>query len=256
MSRSRLDRRAFLRGAALLPLASATLFPARSARAIGERSHVGIGHLKHGGTWGSRPEALRRLLWETGKRTSIHVARDATPLSPDEDELFLQPFLVMSGEGGFPPLSEPQRARIQRHLRFGGMLWIDAPSPGDAFARDARREIAALLPKEELLPLDREHVLFKSYFLLEHAFGRTLDEKRAFAVRLADRVAVLLTECDVLGAYERDRFGTWRFECVPDGERQRERAFRFGVNVLMYATCLDYKADQVHIPFIMKKARR
>ena len=60
----------------------------------------------------------------------------------------------------------------------------------------------------------------------------------------------------MLGAYERDRFGTWRFECEPDGDRQRERAFRLGVNLLMLATCLDYKEDQVHIPFIMKKKRR
>ena len=73
---------------------------------------------------------------------------------------------------------------------------------------------------------------------------------------LAGALAGLMTETDVLGAFERDRFGTWRFECVPGGERQRERAFRFGINVLMYATCLDYKADQVHIPFILKKKRR
>lgn len=248
-------RRAFLAGLAGAPLALTSLGAAR-ARAIGERSQVGIGQLRHGGTWDSRPEALRRLLWETGKRTSIHVARDAAVVSADDEELFWQPLLVLTGEGAFPALTESQRARLARHLRFGGMLWIDAPSPGDAFADSARREVAALLPKEELKPLDKEHVLFKSYFLQDGAVGRTTDERRVFGASLSDRLAVLVTECDVLGAYERDRFGTWRFECVPDGERQRERAFRFGVNVMMYATCLDYKADQVHIPFIMKKTRR
>ena len=35
-----------------------------------------------------------------------------------------------------------------------------------------------------------------------------------------------------------------------------EMSFRLATNLLMYATCLDYKADQVHIPFIMKKKRR
>lgn len=251
----RLRRRAFLAALAGAPLALLGL-PASRARAIGERSKVGIGQLRHGGSWDTRPEALRRLLWETGKRTSIHVARDAAAVSVDDEELFWQPLLVMTGEGPLPPFSDEARARLARHLRFGGMLWIDAPSPSDAFARDARREIAALLPKEELLPLPKEHVLFKSFFLLDGAVGRTADAPRVHAASLSDRAAILLTECDVLGAYERDRFGTWRFECVPDGERQRERAFRFGVNVLMYATCLDYKADQVHIPFIMKKSRR
>ena len=39
------------------------------------------------------------------------------------------------------------------------------------------------------------------------------------------------------------------------GERQREMAFRLGINLAMYALCLDYKADQVHVPFILKKRR-
>ena len=30
---------------------------------------------------------------------------------------------------------------------------------------------------------------------------------------------------------------------------------RLGVNIAMYALCLDYKEDQVHIPFIMKRRR-
>ena len=39
-------------------------------------------------------------------------------------------------------------------------------------------------------------------------------------------------------------------------DRPGERAFRLGVNLVMYALCLDYKEDQVHIPFILKKRRR
>ena len=65
-----------------------------------------------------------------------------------------------------------------------------------------------------------------------------------------------MTQNDVLGAYERDRLGNWVYTCEPGGERQRELAIRFGINLMMYATCLDYKADQVHIPFILKKRRR
>ena len=42
---------------------------------------------------------------------------------------------------------------------------------------------------------------------------------------------------------------------TPGGERQREMAFRLGINLMMYAMCLDYKEDQVHIPFILKKRR-
>ena len=224
--------------------------------AIGPRSDIGIGHVRQGKNWNHRPEALRRLLWETGKRTSIQVARDATPLALDDAELFYQPLLIWTGSGDMAPLSQALRNRIARHLRFGGMLWIDALGPDDSFAVAARAEILRLFPKENLAPLPADHVLFRSYFLLDKVLGRNDAQKEANAILLSERLAVLVTECDVLGAFERDRFGTWRFDCVPGGDAQREQAFRFGVNVMMYATCLDYKADQVHIPFIMKKTRR
>jgi hypothetical protein len=227
-----------------------------AARAIGPRTEVSVGQIKHGGTWNTRPEALRRLLWEAGKRTSIKVARDAAVVGIEDEELFWQPFLVLTGEGPMPPFEAKQRARLERHLRFGGMLFVDAPSPRDPFAESARRELELLLPGQTLRPLPRDHVVFKSFFLLDKASGRTEDDADLYGIELAGRAAVVMSQCDVLGALERDRFGTWRFECVPDGELQRERAFRLGVNLLMYATCLDYKADQVHIPFIMKKKRR
>ena len=35
---------------------------------------------------------------------------------------------------------------------------------------------------------------------------------------------------------------------VPGGERQREMAYRFGVNWVMYALTGNYKTDQVHVP--------
>lgn len=242
---------------ASVPLALAAV----GARAIGPRSQVGVGKLKHAGAWDARPEALRRLLWEVGKRTSISVARDAAVValddtSPEGKELFWQPLLFLSGEGELPPFSQAERARLERHLRFGGMLVVDAPSAADRFVAGAKREIAAVLPGTTLRPLDGEHVIFKSFYLLDGAVGRVRDDGHLYGVEVGGRIAVVLSTNDLLGALERDRFGTWRFDCEPDGEAQREQAFRLAVNLLMYATCLDYKEDQVHIPFIMKKKRR
>ena len=37
------------------------------------------------------------------------------------------------------------------------------------------------------------------------------------------------------------------------GERQREMATRFGVNIAMYALTGNYKADQVHVPDILER---
>jgi hypothetical protein len=40
---------------------------------------------------------------------------------------------------------------------------------------------------------------------------------------------------------------------VPGGERQRELAFRFGINLVMYVLTGNYKADQVHLPAIIRR---
>jgi hypothetical protein len=43
------------------------------------------------------------------------------------------------------------------------------------------------------------------------------------------------------------------FPVVPGGERQRELSYRAGVNLVMYALTGNYKADQVHVPFILER---
>ena len=60
---------------------------------------------------------------------------------------------------------------------------------------------------------------------------------------------------DLAGAMARDEFGEWTYDVGAGGEVVREMTFRLGLNVVMYALCLDYKEDQVHIPFILKRRR-
>ena len=241
--------------------ASASTLFSSAARAIGPRSEVSIGRLKHGGSWDTRPEAVRRMLWEAGKRTSIQVAREAAVVSLDAtgvegDELFWQPLLFLTGEGALPAFDARARARLERHLRFGGTLVVDAPSASDPFWDSAKKEVSAVLGGAVPRALEADHVIFKSFYLLDGAVGRIVEDKHLYSIDVGGRAAVIFSSNDLLGALERDRFGTWRFDCEPEGESQREMAFRLGTNLLMYATCIDYKADQVHIPFIMKKKRR
>ena len=37
------------------------------------------------------------------------------------------------------------------------------------------------------------------------------------------------------------------------GERQREMAYRFGINVIMYVLTGNYKSDQVHVPALLER---
>ena len=58
---------------------------------------------------------------------------------------------------------------------------------------------------------------------------------------------------DWVGAWARAADGHFAFPVVPGGELQREMAFRFGVNLMMYALTGNYKADQVHVPAILER---
>jgi hypothetical protein len=58
---------------------------------------------------------------------------------------------------------------------------------------------------------------------------------------------------DVAGALAQSASGTWSVPVTPGGDYQRERAIRLAVNVAMYVLCSNYKDDQVHAPFLMRR---
>ena len=246
------SRRAFLGGVAAL--AAAAALP-RRARALSDASRLVIGHVQHGGNWNPRPSALRRLGWELSRRTSIEPSNDAVAVRLDRAGLHQHPMLYLSGSGALPPLSEAERASLRRHLQYGGFLLVDAAdgSDGGGFDGSVRRELAKVLPAAPLQPVARDHVLYKSFYLLDRQGGRLLVKPWLEAQVLEGRLAVVYSQNDLGGAWARTELGDWEYPCTPGGEPQRETAIRTGVNVAMYALCTDYKDDAVHLPFILKR---
>ncbi len=247
-----LPRRAFLRGAALATLAAAL---PRRARALPAASMLEIGHVQHGGSWDPRPNALRRLAWELSRRTSIEPANSAPAVRLDQPGLHRTPMLYLSGSGPMPAFSEPERAALRRFLQYGGFLLVDSADGSDGGGFDAaiRAELARVLPASPLAPLPREHVLYKSFYLLDRQGGRLLVKPWVEAQLLDGRAAVIYSQNDLGGAWARTELGEWEYPCTPGGEAQRETAIRLGVNLAMYALCTDYKDDAVHLPFILRR---
>ncbi|MGB8932569.1 MAG: DUF4159 domain-containing protein [Anaeromyxobacteraceae bacterium] len=247
-----LDRRTFLRLTGLA--AAAGLLPGRTA-AFGDTARLTIGQIQHGGRWNARPGALRRLGWELARRTSIDPAPDAVPVRLDRPGLHRHPMLYLAGDGPMPALGEAERSALRRHLQFGGSLLVDASdgSDGSGFDASIRQELGRLLPASPLQPVARDHVLYKSFYLIDRQGGRVLTRPWLEAQAIDGRLAVIYSQNDLAGAWARSDLGDWEFTCTPGGEPQREVAFRIGVNVAMYALCTDYKDDAVHLPFIMKR---
>lgn len=252
------SRRSFLWASLASGVALSTGVGARPARgASAGPSDLRLGQLQTSGEWNPRPSALRRLLWEIGQRTSIEVHLDPAAVDPESSELFRYPLLYWAGSGPVAPWSEATVRNVRRHLSFGGVLVIDDAdaTPGGPFDLSVRREVARLLPRSELAPVPTDHVLYKSFYLVPHQAGRRIAAPHLWGADLEDRYAVVYSNNDLGGAWARDAFGRWEHEVVPGGDEQREMAFRIGVNLAMYALCLDYKDDLVHAPFIMRRRR-
>ena len=108
-----------------------------------------------------------------------------------------------------------------------------------------------------LLPIDAKHVLGRSFYLLREFPGRwtgdTLWVEKA-GERTNDGVSrIIVGNHDWISAWAMDETQRPIFAVVPGGERQREMAFRFGINLVMYALTGNYKADQVHLPEIIRR---
>lgn len=228
-----------------------------AAQAFGDASKFVPAVAKHQGTWDTRVSGLTRLAWELQRATSVEVRLEPRVLTLDSPELFVHPFLYLSTETELPPLSAAEVEGLRRYLTFGGFLLVDAASgaldsPAD---RSLRRELARVLPQQPLTELPKSHVVYKSFFLLDGAFGRVLAQPGFEACLLNRRAAVLYSANDVLGALARDELGSFLYECAPQGEHQRKLAVRTALNVAMYALCLDYKDDAVHAPKILNRRR-
>lgn len=244
-----LSRRAFLSAVAAITSSPAWAF--------GDSSRFIPTVVKHGGKWDVRSSGLRRLAWELQRRTSVEVLIEARALSLDSPKIFEQPFLYLSSDGDFPPFTANEVENLRRYLTFGGFLFADANDGSDGAGFDAafRREMARVLPQSPLVAVPPTHVVFKTFFLLDASPGRFLNKPNLEASMLNKRAAVIYSQNDVIGALNRDESGTWEFEPSPGGQRQREMATRLAINIAMYALCLDYKDDAVHLPVIMNRRR-
>jgi hypothetical protein len=236
--------------------AAGILFP-RQARAIGDHSLFRFGRLALSGLPDPRPSALRRLAWDLVRRTSLVTASEPAALRLTDPNLFRHPFLVLSGDRAFPLPPEAELARLRRHITYGGFLLIDSAEgrAGGGFDDSVRKLLAQTLPGELPARIPDEHVLWKSFYVLRGAPGRILAAPYVEGVERDRRLAVVYTQNDLGGALARDGFGRWEHEVIPGGDDQREMAFRFGVNLVMYALCLDYKTEQAHIDYILRTRR-
>jgi len=227
----------------------------RSASAIGQLTAIDIRSVEYGGSRSApRATATQRLAWEVRQRTSVETRLEPTRVRLDDARVFETPLLYMSGADAFAPLSEAEVTGLKRFVEFGGTVVIDDAAPDQSgFDGSVRRELARAFGDGALARLPQSHTVYRSFYLLDRPVGRVAKPDYLEAVMRAGRAAVIYSRHDLGGAIDRDNLGNYLYPAEPGGEQQRENGIRLAVNLIVYALCLDYKDDQVHAPFIMRR---
>ena len=235
------------------------LMPPSPAQAFGDSGSFDPRALLTGNQTGSaRESALERWSWELVRRTSAPARLHPSTIHADDPAIVGAPFLYWSGDVETASLSATEIAGLRRFFSLGGVMLVDdagATEHGDpsGFGRSARREIARVLPDSSPITLSVEHVVFRTFYFLRRAEGRVQGPQSLDAVVHGGQAQVLFSEHDIGGALARSRVGGWERPVVPGGEIQREHAIRLAVNIAMYVLCSNYKDDQVHAPYLMRR---
>ncbi|MEL7388416.1 MAG: DUF4159 domain-containing protein, partial [Pseudomonadota bacterium] len=208
-------------------------------------------------------------------RTSVEPAEPAS-VNLETDEISVYAFLYWPITESQPQPSAEAYAKINNYLRTGGMILFDtrdANVAGFGASSPAGRKlqsIAAPLDIPPLEPIPEDHVLTRTFYLLQDFPGRHIG--RAIWVESAppdaeqvegmpfrnlnDNVTpVVIGGNDWAAAWAVDALGNPLYPVGRGfaGERQRELAYRFGVNLVMHVLTGNYKSDQVHVPALLDR---
>ncbi|WP_439121972.1 DUF4159 domain-containing protein [Marivita sp.] len=208
-------------------------------------------------------------------RTSVEPA-EPVAVNLETDELAFFPFLYWPITPDQPTPSAEAYAKLNTYLRSGGMIMFDTRDAdiarfgtGSPNGRKLQ-QLAAPLDIPPLEPLPEDHVLTRTFYLLQDFPGRhnshdvwveasppdaELVEGMPFR-NLNDNVTpVIIGGNDWAAAWAMDERGNPLFPIGRgySGERQREIAYRFGVNLVMHVLTGNYKSDQVHVPALLDR---
>lgn len=218
-------------------------------------------------------QGLTSLSTTLAARTSL-TPGEPVGIDPAKDELAFYPVIYWPVVATNP---QPPRAAVERiaaYMRQGGTVVFDTrdaltarpggePTPAAAWLR----ELLAGVDVPELEPVPADHVVTKTFYLIDNFIGRyatgqswiealppPIGDKGQHPARSGDGVSpIILTSNDLAAGWAGDEYGEAIFPLVPGDPRQHELALRGGINLVMYTLTGNYKADQVHVRDLLER---
>ena len=208
-------------------------------------------------------------------RTSVEPATPAG-LDLERDALVFYPLIYWPMTPNQPLPSQQAYRKLNAFMRSGGMILFDSRDgdiAGYGAASPNGRQLQKItygldIPVLEAIPPD--HVLTRTFYLLQDFPGRYTEpeiwvEAAPQAAQKVDGMPfrnlndgvspVVIGGNDWAAAWAQDAQGNPMFQVgrTPQDSRQRELAYRFGINLVMHVLTGNYKSDQVHVPALLDR---
>lgn len=199
------------------------------------RDQLVIAQVRHGGDWDPTPHALPNLMKYLQGNTTLNVQFKREEVDLADVDVFRHPVLYLTGLRDFK-LNDAEVARLRKYLTSGGVLIADAAAGRMEFDAAFRREIARVLPKQEMkvLPLDSPiyQMPFKvrtvDYSSIVKEQNPSLNAPRLEGIAIDGQVAVIYSPLSLANGWEQLGFAYNRGYGDAD-------SLRIGVNLLAYA---------------------
>jgi len=195
-------------------------------------------------------------------RRSAAALAEPLAVVPGQDELAFFPLLYWTILPDAPAPNAAAVAALNGFMRNGGIILFDTrdEGSGEGFspgARAALRRVTRELSVPPLALVADDHVLRRAFYLLQDLPGR-FTGGQVWVARDGDRAndsvsPVIVGGHDWAAAWAVDARGGNPHAVIPGGARQRILAYRFGMNLVIYALTGNYKGDQVHVPAILER---
>ena len=209
-------------------------------------------------------QGLKGLSFVLGDRTSVNPA-EPMAVNIESDEIVFFPIIYWPVIAGSPSPSPAALAKMADYMKNGGTIFFDLRDDRNGFedvspSTEALRHILEKLDIPPLEPVPEAHVLTKSFYLLKEFPGRYengplwVERSDASVSNNSDGVSsIIIGSNDYAAAWATDASGNPLYAMIGNSDRQREMAFRAGINIVMYALTGNYKADQVHVPALLER---
>lgn len=202
-----------------------------------------------------RVQALEQIIEDAKQLSNLDFDRPQVVAPKD---FWKYALIVFSSSKPLPALSNDERDAIRDYCDRGGLIVFDDPLAqlDSSFYRSVKEQMSKVFPSRDMSRVNREDVLFRTFYLLNEVSGRKLASPDIEGIAYDKRWVVIFSFNDLLGANLRSARGDYAYSVVPYGISQRQLATRLFVNFLMYSVTLNYKDDAIHLPHILKRRVR